>query len=115
MNKFNRWFAAPVIFGTLVVFSGCFAQTAPTPGDENAESNENVGEVQSAFIGQSCSVRVPGSCTGTPAGTCCGAPGTCRDLSNDLNNCGTCGHVCPTNCSGGFHAVCAAGNCGCIP
>ncbi|MEP7126956.1 MAG: hypothetical protein ABJE95_38850 [Byssovorax sp.] len=114
MNRFNRWFAAPVMVGALVVFSGCFAQTEPTPSDEN------VGAVQNAFIGQACNVRVAGSCTGSNPGTCCATappayPGFCQDLQYDVNNCGACGHVCPGGCSFGYHPACALGGCLCSP
>jgi hypothetical protein len=99
MKCFNRWFAAPVVFGALVVFSGCFAQTEPAPGDEQ------IGEAQEA-IGEGCSVTAP--CFGS---TCCfGNRGNniCRDLQNDKLNCGACGHVCGT---AACYDVCLAGVC----
>ena len=44
-----------------------------------------------------------------PTGTSdCG--GICLDLQNDVNNCGTCGNVCPEG-QPGFVPGCAAGNC----
>ena len=36
--------------------------------------------------------------------------GICLDLQNDVNNCGTCGNVCPEG-QPGFVPGCAAGNC----
>jgi Stigma-specific protein, Stig1 len=48
----------------------------------------------------------PVSC---PAGTT-DCNGVCLDLQNDVNNCGTCGHVCPAG-QPGFVPGCAGGNC----
>jgi hypothetical protein len=45
--------------------------------------------------------RCPGS------QVCCG--GTCRNLEGDVNNCGACGHVCPTIANA--MAVCSSGVC----
>jgi hypothetical protein len=108
MKRFNRWFAAPVVVGALVVFSGCFAQTEPTPEDGQ------IGEAQDA-VGEACNPLF--SCP-TPSDTCCVVGHTsdhiCRDLSSDVSNCGSCGHVCG-GCTGGNHAVCSIGFCGCIP
>jgi hypothetical protein len=36
--------------------------------------------------------------------------GICLDLQNDVNNCGTCGNICPEG-QPGFERACAAGNC----
>jgi hypothetical protein len=44
-----------------------------------------------------------------PAGTT-DCSGICLDLQNDVNNCGSCGHVCPPGQTG-FVPGCAAGNC----
>ena len=53
--------------------------------------------------GSSTACRVDGQCV---SGHCCS--GTCKDLSSDSSNCGTCGHVCAsgTTCNG-------SGSCNC--
>ncbi len=54
---------------------------------------------------QGCSTTQP--CVNT-AETCCGA--SCHDLKTDLNDCGTCGTVCPTPLNAA--ATCTNGTCG---
>ncbi|AKU95072.1 Tryptophan synthase alpha chain [Labilithrix luteola] len=68
--------------------------------------------------GQFCRLGPGGrpTCLCGPGETACGAIGSptgniyCYDLSNDPNNCGACGHVCPT--APNATAVCKSGICG---
>jgi hypothetical protein len=114
-------------------FASTCCQVVPTACSFEANCVTTQGEARCCRpIGQSCSVRcdccdnadcVGGTCqldagqqclsstecAGADPGCC---SGICRDLDNDINNCGSCGIVCQSATNPGEINTCIQGSCG---
>jgi hypothetical protein len=88
--------------GTGVMMAMCSATGQCMCGNTTCQQ----GEVcQHVGMADSCTCHGGNACTNGQ--TCCAKPAGCVDLTNDVNNCGACGRVCPA----GFN--CQSGGCGC--
>lgn len=62
-------------------------------------------------VGADADAAVRGVCT---VARCIYSPscsGSCPDLRTDVNNCGTCGHLCPSDPDAGIRYQCVSGTC----
>jgi len=101
----RKWIAGTLGLAGWIAVSSMGACGVPVESaPPSPPAAEDVGEAEEAVgVGGSCSLYQ--HCD--PGLTCCGSLGigTCRDLQNDHNNCGSCGHAC------GMYATCSQGHC----